>query len=122
MPPDEHDRHAGKIFKASEAVGEPLGGPAAGQGKGHPQRQRRGGIAEIMNSVGQEGHAPRERDDDQLKAGGDEQAHTRPLEGPHAARGGDDGRIGYAMKMAMAGVCVWMRRSVSMLMHHGSSP
>ena len=33
---DEHNHQAGEVFKAIEAVGEPLGGPSAGQGKGHP--------------------------------------------------------------------------------------
>jgi hypothetical protein len=75
-----------------------------------------------MDGVREEGNTPRKHRDNQLKAGGDEQAHTRPFKGPQAASGCDDGRISEAMKMAMACVLVWMGRRVSMMMDHGNFP
>src|SRR6267142_5122285 len=46
---DKHNHHAGEVFKSAQAVGEPLAGSSSSQEKRHPQRERRGGIAEVMH-------------------------------------------------------------------------
>ena len=55
---DEHNYYTSEVFKAAQAVGEPLGGFSSCEEKREPQWERCGSIAKIMDGVSEEGHAP----------------------------------------------------------------
>ena len=63
-----------------------------------------------MNRVREQGHAPRDRNDDDLDQRGRQQSDERPLERPQPASRGRDRRIdepvGMTVPVATRGVCV----------------
>ena len=107
--------HAGQVLDPAEPVGERRGGLAPREHEGDPQRDGRGGIADVVDGVGEQRDAAGQHDDDDLQAGGDRQDDERPFDRPDAPVGGGDGRIDYAVGVAMATIvtvvvpCAWPR-------------
>lgn len=95
------DDHAGKVLDAAEAIGETRRRLAPGEGEGDPERDGGGRIADIVDGVGEQGHAAAQQDNDDLQNRGDGEDGERPLDRPDAARGGGDGRVDDAVGMAM---------------------
>src|SRR5438552_8269987 len=64
---DENDQDSGEIFNATQAIGECLAGFAAGQHERYPQWDGGGRVADIVDGVGQQGHASGAEHDYELK-------------------------------------------------------
>src|SRR5262245_10217757 len=50
------DEDARQVFCTTQAIGEALRWWTSGERKGHPKRERRRGIAKVVDGVGQERH------------------------------------------------------------------
>src|SRR5829696_10380179 len=74
-----------EILDPAKTVGEGRRGLAAGQHKRDPERDRRRGIGKIMNRIGEERDATRDRNHDDLQGGRDRKAPERPFDRPNAA-------------------------------------
>src|SRR5215204_2209091 len=98
---DEDDGDAREILDPAKTVGEGRGGLPSGQHKGDPERDRRRGIGEIMNRIGEERDAARDRNHDDLQGGRDRKDDERPLDRPNAPFRRRNRRVYDAMGMAV---------------------
>ena len=71
------------------------------EGKGDPQRDRRAGIGDVVDGVGQQGDAAGEDHHGDLHGSGDGQDDEGPLYGPDAAFGAGDTGGNRAVRMVV---------------------
>ena len=119
----QHDGQSGEVFHpAVPIVKTPVGWPP-GEKEGDAQRDSRRGVAEVVDGVGQQGHAVRQEHDHQLDRRGDEQAQERPLDRPQPTLVREHGRIDAAVLVPRMVVVVPVRIVgwVMMAAHHVSS-
>src|SRR5215213_6688443 len=98
---NEDDGDAREILDPAKTVGEGRRGLPAGQHKGDPERDRRRGIGEIMNRIGEERDAARDRNHDDLQGGRDRKDDERPFDRPDAPFRRRNGRVYDAMGVAV---------------------
>ena len=101
---DADDGGACEILDPAHAMGEAEARLPSGEDEGDPQRNRGGRVADIVDRVGEQRHAPGELDDDDLQDRGRQQQDERPLDGPDAPRRRGDRRVERAVRMAVTGV------------------
>ena len=98
------DRHAGQVLHPAKAIGELVAGLPPREHKGDPERDGRGGIADVVNRIGQERHTAGDEDDEDLEDRRAGQNDEGPLDGPDAALGRRDRRVDHAMGVGMPAV------------------
>src|SRR5438132_1218934 len=95
----DDDRQPREVLRAPEAIGEATGRAASGEPEGDTEGERGRCVGEVVDGVGEERDAPRERDDDRLEERGRGEADAGPLERPEPTRSRRDRRIDDAVRV-----------------------
>src|SRR5258706_14264588 len=103
---DEHYDNARKVFNAPIPVGKAPVRLSPGQRERGPQWHRGRRVAEVVDRVGEETHAPRKPGDADLDRRGDRKCNEGPLDRPDASFRRGDGRVDHAVGMNMPAVAM----------------
>jgi len=98
---DQNDGKARQVFHSPKAVGECSRRLAADQNEGDPKRDCGGGVADVVDRVGQQGNGTGREDDAKLQSSRHRQNHEGPLDRPYAGRSRRKCRIDNAVRVAL---------------------
>src|SRR5215210_5129113 len=98
---DEDDEHPGQVFHPTVPEREAPADTQTGEREGDPERYGSSRISEVVDGVGEQGHAAREQHHGELQEGRRHQPHERPLDGPDATLGGGYGWVHSPVGMAV---------------------
>ncbi len=99
---DRDNDHARQILYPPQTIDESFARFAACQHKGNPERDGGHRISDVVDRVGEQRDAARNRHDSKLEDGRDRQYDKRPFDGPDAPRCRRDGGIYRTVCVAMA--------------------
>ncbi len=108
-----HDRDAGEVLDPPESEREARARRAAGEAERDPERERRRGVAHVVDRIGEQRHAAGEEDDRELDERGQREQREGPRDRAHAARGRDRHGIGDEVRVSVLAI-------VGVAAHRGS--